>query len=158
MNRVHCEREQAVSDALLAGKDDRELIAHSGRCSICSDIIAIVKRLRLEAELADNENSVPDPGFIWNKALLFSRQVAVDRATRPVKLFRLFACFVICAGLLWLFRVSPQAGDSLSYILEHVLKIQAPWAGPLYHLTFLGGAATLLCTFIGTLYMLRADK
>jgi hypothetical protein len=108
-----CEREQAVLRALAAASWSDELRDHVAGCRSCSDVMLVAQALR-EVAADTAQEPLPDPAAIWRAAQRDLRLVAIERATRPIRLMTriaLTACAVAAAvGLVWFWpTVAAQA-------------------------------------------------
>ncbi len=90
MNTEMCAREEELNEAIRTGRwpEDApaELHEHVERCAACSEWALVAAYFRREAQAAESEADLPDPGFVWWKARLATRRAAMERAMRPVVL------------------------------------------------------------------------
>lgn len=80
-----CPHEQAVIAAARGGDWSPELSAHRDSCLSCAELTLVVAALETDAhELAAIEVPLPDPGSIWLRARLASRERDYRRAIRAI--------------------------------------------------------------------------
>lgn len=101
MSAASCPHEEAVIAAARSGQWSPELEAHRDGCLTCAELTLVVTALSADAEeLAGIEVSLPDPGPIWLRARLASRERNYQRATRAIVwLQRATVAAVIAVGL-----------------------------------------------------------
>lgn len=151
MNRSYCEKEVEIIAALRRGALDPELEKHTPACAICSDIAAVSKFLRTQAAVAP---VVPDSDFLWWRAQLASKELAVERATRSIVLVRRMAYCGISAAALWLVLAPGRLGSILGGLSKHEI-----WpARALSQSALFMGAGALVFTLLGSLYLVRLEK
>jgi hypothetical protein len=80
-----CPHEEAVSAAARSGEWSPELAAHRDGCLTCAELTLVVAALVADAEeLAGIHTPLPDPGPIWLRARLATRERDCQRATRAI--------------------------------------------------------------------------
>ena len=85
MTSKPCPHEEAVTAAARGGEWSPELIAHRDGCLTCAELTLVVAALTTDAEeLAGIEAPLPDPGPIWLRARLATRERDYQRATRAI--------------------------------------------------------------------------
>jgi hypothetical protein len=85
MSSKACPHEEAVVAAARSGEWSPELSAHRDGCLTCAELTLVVAALAADAEeLAGIESSPPDPGTIWLRARLASRERDYRRATGAI--------------------------------------------------------------------------
>ena len=151
MNRVYCERESVIIEALRRGALDPELAKHAATCAICADTLAASEFLQPEAQVAP---LLPDSDFLWWKAQLARKQMAVERATRSIALVKKASYFGAAAAGLWL----GFAPGHLASILSALSRQQILPAGTLGQSALLVGVAALVFTLLGSLYLARPER
>lgn len=180
MKQVYCEKEAEIIQALPSGALDVELKKHAATCAICADTLAVSEFFQAERTAAlvpvchserreepwldlststVNKNTrfcagLPDADFLWWKAQLASKQLAVERATRSIALVRTISYFGVAAAGLWLVF----APGHLSAILDALCKNQIWSAGVLSQSALFLGVGTLVFSLLGSLYLARAEK
>lgn len=180
MNRVYCEKESVIIQALRSGTLDAELEKHAATCARCADTLAVSEFFQAEGTAAiaqrrhferseepglhRNTNTVnkntqlgaglPDADFLWWKAQLASKQLAVERATHSIALVRTISYLGLGAAGLWLVF----APGHLSSIVDAISKNQIWSAGVLSQSALFLGVGTLVFTLLGSLYLARPEK
>ena len=101
MTAKACPHEEAVTAAARSGDWSPELEAHRDGCLTCAELTLVAAALAADAEeLAGIEAPLPDPGPIWLRARLASRERDYLRATRAIVwLQRATVAVVIAVGL-----------------------------------------------------------
>ena len=151
MNRLYCEKEAEIIAAMRCGALAPALEKHANACDICSGIAAVSKFLQPQAAVAP---VLPDSDFLWWKAQLASKQLAVERATRSIVLVRRIAYCGISAAVLWLVFTPERLGLILAALSKH--EIWPPSALGQSALFISVGA--LVFTLLGSLYLARLEK
>jgi len=150
MNRLYCEKEAEIIAALRSSGLSPELEKHAGACDICSRLAAVSKFLR---PLEEVRPVLPDSDFLWWKAQLASRQLAVERATRSIVLVRKVACCGFVAAALWLLLSS----EHVSVVLAAMSKREI-WSSALGQSALLMAVGALAFTLLGSFYFARLEK
>jgi hypothetical protein len=206
MNRVYCEKESEILEALRRGEVGPDLATHVATCAICADTLAVSEffkadraaalaqqchsertgapgepgfgslgwrsapfapRMVLRGEeprldpntSAVNENmqfcpGLPDSDFLWWKAQLARKQIAMERATRSIALVKKLSYFGAAVAGLWLVFAPGHLGSILSVLSRHEI-----WpAGALSQTALLLGVGALVFTLLGSLYLARPEK
>lgn len=180
MNRVYCERESEILEALRRGEVGPELATHAATCAICADTLAVSEFFKADraAALAQqchserseeprldpntsavNENmqfcpSLPAPDFLWWKAQLARKQIAVERATRSIALVKKLSYVGAAAAATWLVFAPGTLGSFLNFLSRHEI-----WsAGALSQTALFLGVGALVFTLLGSLYLARPEK
>ena len=155
MRRLYCDQEAAVLDASRSGQWNTELRQHVGSCSVCADALLVAEFLQEENRLATSESvSLPSREFLWWKSQLLLKHRAMKQATRPIELLRTFAYLASSITLSWFLMNLVQAGTELSRYsasLQYVFS----WSGGY---ALVGGATSVLCVAVGSLYLLWGEK
>jgi hypothetical protein len=151
MNRLYCEKEAEMIAAMRCRALAPELERHANTCDICSGIAAGSKFLQPQAEVAP---VLPDSDFLWWKAQLASKQLAVERATRSIVLVRRIAYCGISAAVLWLVFTP----EHLGLILATLSKYELWPSSALGQSALFMGVAALVFTLLGSLYLARLEK
>jgi hypothetical protein len=83
-----CARERDVLDAIATnrwpGRAEDELRQHVALCSICADLVEVVRPLLDEAEQASEEVRVPPANVVWWRAQIRARNESARAASRPL--------------------------------------------------------------------------
>lgn len=180
MKQGYCQKEAEIIQALRCGDLDAELKNHVASCAICSDTLAVSEFFEAESTSAldqrrDSERSeepgldlnkstvnknapfyagLPDADFLWWKAQLASKQLAVERATRSIALVRAISYLGVAAAGLWLVFTPSHLGA----IANAVSKNQIWSAGALTQSAVFLGVGTLVLMLLGSLYLVRSEK
>ena len=151
MNQFYCEKEEQIVAELRSAPLDTALARHVSSCVICSDAAAVSELLRAEVTALP---SLPEPDFLWWKAELQRKQMAVERATRSIMLVRKISYLGIGAAMLWL---AFSAGQSPSFI-SILSKLEIASAVGLRGSALVAGVGALLLILWGSLYLVRSEK
>jgi len=121
MSYEECEHTEAIL-ATAGGELAPELELHARFCPACADALMVERFLAHEAAVVQASAPLPDAGAVWLRARARIEAEAVERATRPIVIFRRVAW--VCggaagAGALLQFRgalgdAAAQVGDALS--------------------------------------------
>jgi|SRR5689334_12537846 hypothetical protein len=151
MNRFYCEKEAEILEALRHGALYPEHAKHAANCAICADTLAVSEFLQGDTGTAP---ALPDSDFLWWKAQLVRKQMAVERATRSIALVKKLSYFGAAAAGLWLAFAPGPLGSILSVLSRHEI-----WpAGALTQTALLLGVGALVFTLLGSLYLARPEK
>ena len=151
MNRLYCEKEAEIIAAMRCGALAPELEKHSNTCDICGGIAAVSKFLQPQAAVAP---VLPDSDFLWWKAQLASKQLAVERATRSIVLVRRIAYCSISAAVLWLVFTPEHLGLILAALSKHEI-----WpSSALGQSALFVSVGALVFTLLSSLYLARLEK
>lgn len=97
MSGSTCEREQELLAAVASAEVPDELRQHAAGCAECSEVLLVATFLRREAA-ATAQAALPDPAYLWWRALRDRRSAAAERATRLITIVQRAA--LLCAALL----------------------------------------------------------
>ena len=153
MNRLYCDKEKQVLQALGDSEWDDSLRDHASECPICKDLVVVAEFMRDEAELTKAAPLIPNATFIWWKAELASRRGLVSRATRPIRVAKTLAYITSCVIVVWfLFWLDQgqQWMQELSKQTSHTL--------PLGEFALLAALVTIASALAGSLYLMWAEK
>jgi hypothetical protein len=85
MIRRECSHLAETSEAAHSGIWSRELELHREECLECAELAFVTAALTADAaELAATDAPIPDPGLIWLRGRLGSRERDLRRATRAI--------------------------------------------------------------------------
>lgn len=149
MNRLYCEKETEILEALRRGGLGPELAKHAASCDICADMLAVSEFLQADSQPAP---TLPDSDFLWWKAQLECKRIAVERATRSIAFVKKVSYWGVGAAVLWFIFAH------LGPILDAVSKSQIWSAGALSQSALFLGVGTLVFTLLGSLYLARPEK
>src|SRR5215471_6517231 len=151
MNRFYCEKEMEITEALRAGTLNAELARHASSCAICADTMAVSEFLQTDRRAA---HVLPDPDFLWWKAHLASKQMAVERATRSIGLVRKVSYLGVAAGGLWLVFAQGYLEALMTALSEH-----KGWlTGGLGETAVFMAIGAVIFTLLSSLYLARPEK
>jgi len=150
MNRLYCEKEAEIIAAMRSSGLSPELEKHADACDICSGIAAVSRFLQPQEVLRP---VLPDSDFLWWKAQLASRQLAVERATQSIVLVRTVACCGFVAAAMWLLLSSGHVG-----VLLAALSKRDIWSSALGQSALLMALGALVFTLLGSWYLARLEK
>ena len=151
MTQFYCEREVEIIEALRRGGLHPELAKHAATCAICADSLAVSEFLQAGR---CGGPALPDSDFLWWKAQLASKQMAVERATRSIALVRKVSYLGAATAALWLVFAPGHAASIL-----RVLSRRAIWpAGALSQSALFLGVGALVFTLLGSLYLAGPEK
>lgn len=151
MNRFYCEKETEILEATRGGFLSPELANHATRCANCADTLAVSEFLCSDAATV---SPLPDSDFLWWKAQLARKQVAVERATRSIAVVRKISYLGAAAAGLWLVFSPSPLGSILSFLSKREIW---PACALTQSALFLAVAA-LFFTLLGSLYLARPEK
>lgn len=168
MNKSYCEREGEIIQALRGGALGAELEKHVATCAICADTLAASEFLQADTRASQADASaiqvdhgpapvLPDSDFLWWKAQLARKEMAVERATRSIALVRKISYLGIAAAALWL--VFAHLASILSTL--RALETTSPFsqtAGALTQTALFLGVGALVFALLGSLYLVRPEK
>ncbi len=104
MENPECIAERQVAQAALVGQWTEELLAHLAACEVCQESLSVSEMMRSLAEVPAGLPALPNAAYIWWKAELLERELAEERATRPLFIGQVTAYAAIALGfvaLLW---------------------------------------------------------
>ena len=84
---------------VVAGRWTDSLRAHVAQCADCEAAMNVASYVRELAAVDMREHPLPDPQVVWLKAQLLRGNMAVERASRPLKVFQVVSYVVVAA--LW---------------------------------------------------------
>jgi len=84
---IECAREAEVMDAVAFGRwpehMDEGLTTHAATCTVCGDLVEVVRALHDDRDAACREAPVPAAGMVWWRATIRARAEAARTATQP---------------------------------------------------------------------------
>jgi len=151
MNRIHCEREKEIIDALRFGSLGGELRRHASECAICFDTAAVSEFLQGNQPAV---SALPAADFLWWKGQLACKQMAVERATRSIALVRRISYLCVGAVMVWLLFAPGYVPSFVSALSKRDI-----WStGVLGESALLMGVAALFFALLGGLYLARSEE
>ena len=132
-----CVREQDLVDAIATNRwperADEELRQHVALCSICADLVEVVRPLLDEGEHATEEVRLPPANVVWWRAQIRARNEATRAATRPLTIAHGAAIASVVAVAIGLAITAWARLDgwreSLRSFAGYVLSIEMPLPG-----------------------------
>ena len=151
MSRFSCEKEAEIIESLRGGAWDDALAKHAATCEICADTLAVSQFLLTDQRAAA---VLPDPDFLWWKAKLASKQMAVERATRSIALVRKVSYWGVAAAGLWIIFAPGHLRSAIATLSGHEI-----WpAGALSQSALFMGVGALVFALLSSLYLARPEK
>ena len=151
MNRFYCDKEMEIIEALRGGTLNAALAKHASSCAICADTMAVSEFLQTDRRAA---HVLPDPDFLWWKAHLATKQMAVERATRSISLVRKVSYLGVAVAGLWLVF----AHGHLESLTTALSKHQNWLTGSLGETAVFMGLGALVFTLLSSLYLARPER
>jgi len=152
-----CEKESSVVAAVLAGAIPDDLVAHIGGCAVCSEVVLVSELLANEISAVPKEFHIPDAGVVWRRAQRLSREQAIARATRPIRIVRICGGIAAVLALPWAgftFLNSPSWLPDFahySWTVDHSLSAAATGAG------LFGIVGSVILVSLSSWYVLRQE-
>jgi hypothetical protein len=151
MNRFYCEKEMEIVEALRGGALNVELARHASSCAICADTLAASEFLQNARRAV---HVLLDPDFLWWKAHLASKQMAVERATRSIDLVRKVSYLGAAAAGLWLVF----AQGHLEWLMTALSDHKSWLTGGMGETTVFMAIGALIFALLSSLYFARSEK
>lgn len=92
MNECRFERD------VIAGRWTESLRAHVAQCADCEAAMLVSPHMKELASIDVREHPLPDPQVVWLKAKLLRNTFAMERASRPLKVFQAISYVVVAAA------------------------------------------------------------
>ena len=92
MNECRFERD------VIAGRWTDSLRAHVAQCADCEAAMLVSPHMKELASVDMREHRLPDPQVVWLKAQLLRTTFAMERASRPLKVFQAISYAVVAAA------------------------------------------------------------
>jgi hypothetical protein len=146
MSRRWCERESDVVEALRRGCFSDELRGHVGSCAICAETGPVARMLLQSASLLSVEQTPSFAGLVWRRAEARKREIALERAVRPLIFMRAMSVVYVLLAAGWWLHSFWRSGS-----MERI----SGWGGLQGETTWLGVAIAALAIAIGAWYLLR---
>jgi hypothetical protein len=145
MNRIWCERELDVVEALRKGHFSDELRGHVGSCTICAETQPVAEVLLKTASRLQAEHEPLAAGLIWRRAQAQKKEIALKRAARPLIFMRVMSVAYAVLSVAWLLRTFWRFGSIGRISNWNVLPME----------TVAGVAVAVLAIAIGAWYLLH---
>ena len=151
MNRFACDQEAEIIEASRRGTLHAEHLKHAASCAICADTLAVSQFMMADKRATP---ALPDSDFLWWKAELLSKQMAVERATQSIALVRKGSYVGVAAAGLWLVYAGGPFESAIAALSKHEI-----WpSGALNQSALFMGVGALVFTLLGSLYLARPEK
>jgi hypothetical protein len=116
MKHIECSREQDLIDAVESqrwpDRIDDDLRSHVAGCSVCADVVEVVRALHSDRDAAMENVQIPCASVVWWRAEVQARQDAAEAAARPITLVQGFAvASTLGVSLALLGAVTPGVGE-----------------------------------------------
>lgn len=144
MTGSDCPRETTVLRAVRLDAWSDDLRAHLASCPACAEAALVAAALLAEAQVARDQESLPDASRIWLDARLRARRLQVARVTRPIAL--LWWVAAACATALAVIAapwMAPHLGRWAAALRPPALDLVSG-LGALHGLIFLAAGAGFL--------------
>jgi hypothetical protein len=157
MTNRFCDQEEAVWSAMRNGALTEELRIHAGSCPICAELMLVAEYLHQEVAADPAELRVPDADFVWLKARNRARELAVARATLPIRVVRIGAYAAALLAAAW-FVPFLRAGSWLpAFDFRYLSAMDRAGSMTLTGTMAIGVVASLICISFGSWYVLRQE-
>ncbi len=104
MNPTKCERELEVLAALRKNSCSPQLRLHIQSCIACAEMESVMQMLLQTSCSLQTQINPPAAAYIWREAQRRKQELALQRATLPLKVMWLLSILYIPALSLWLLR------------------------------------------------------
>ena len=154
LETLFCEKEPAVVAALSSGALSADLLAHVGVCEVCSEVAQVSHALSQEVASSAAELRLPDASLVWRRAQAIAKQHAIARATRPIRIVCICACFAAVLAVPW---VASTFLNSMPTFAHHLWTVDRTFSDALTGTTLVGIAASLILVSLSSWYVLRQE-
>jgi hypothetical protein len=144
MNRIWCERESDVAEAVRRGSFSDELRGHVRSCSICAETQSVAQMLHT-ASLLRVEHEPSAAGLAWHRAQTRKKELALKRATRPLIYLRGLSVVYVALFAVWLLHYFWRPG---------FMELLSGWNVLQSETACFGVAIAVLAVAIGAWYLL----
>jgi len=146
MNRIWCEWESDVVEALRRGLFSDELRGHVRSCAVCAETEPVAQMLLQAASLLRVEHEPSGAGLVWRRAQARKKEIALRHATRPLIFMRALSGVCVFFSAAWL----------LHYVWRsRSMELISGWNGFRSETAFYGAAIAALAIAIGVVYLLH---
>jgi len=83
---------------VIAGRWTDTLRAHVAQCADCEATMLVAPQMKELASIDAREHPLPDPQVVWLKAQLLRNTIAMERASRPLKVFQAISYAAVAAA------------------------------------------------------------
>jgi hypothetical protein len=102
MENLECIKERLVLRAATSGSWDDELLAHLASCNTCRESLDVSQWMHALAEVPSADHPLPNAQYVWWKAQFLEKELAEERATRPLIIAQVISYAVITLGVIGL--------------------------------------------------------
>jgi hypothetical protein len=102
MENLECIKERLVVRAATSGSWDDELLAHLASCNVCRESLDVSRWMQELAEVPGADHPLPNAQYVWWKAQFLEKELAEERATRPLLIAQFISYAVIALGVIGL--------------------------------------------------------
>jgi hypothetical protein len=147
--RMRCERESDTVKALRTGLVSSELQSHIARCRMCTETEAAARVVLATAASLRVEDGASRAGLIWRRAEARKKEIALERATRPLLVMRILSVvYVVLAGA-WFLRYVWRSSSA---------RLLPEWNVMGSEIAAMAALIALAAIAIGALYMLNDSR
>jgi len=152
-----CEKESSVATAVLARAIPRDLQAHIADCAVCSEVALVSGLLASEVAATPQEFHIPDAGLVWRRAQRLSREQAIARATRPIRIVRICAGIAAVLALPWTGFTLLNSSSWLPDIARYSWTMDHSLSAVLTGTSLLGIVSSVILVSLSSWYVLRQE-
>ena len=149
MNAMSCKFEAEVIGALRSGNWSATMLDHKDHCLDCREAILVAEAMQQDAAWIQAKAEPPSVSQVWALSQRRRREVAIERATRWVRILKVAGWLYASIFVVWGLRLLPRlASDSFLTALDPKALDESV------------AAAALAAVFIGSglWYALRGDQ
>ena len=135
--------------ALRTGLVSSELQSHIARCRMCTETEAAARVVLATAASLRVEDDASRAGIIWRRAEARKKEIALERATRPLLVMRILSVvYVVLAGA-WFLRYVWRSSSA---------RLLPEWNVMGGEIAAMAALIALAAIAIGALYMLNDSR
>lgn len=164
MKNTYCDKETLIVKALAAGFLEEALQEHANGCPACSEALLVGRFLRsgLDCPPLGNPSGeaatrLPDAGLVWWKAQLTAKRMAVERATRVVRVVRGLACLGGAAAVAWGFTAMSKPSPMNSSFVSCIAPFARLLSSSSAEMALFCTALAVLSILLGSAYILWGE-
>jgi len=149
-----CEKEEVVVAALLTGALPDDLLAHVSMCEVCTEVAQVSHALLHEVAPAADVLRLPDASLVWKRAQALAKQQTIAKATRPIRIARIFAGVAALLAIPWL---APTLLISMPNFSHQLLTMDHTFSEALKGTPLFAVGASLILISLSSWYVLRQE-